>query len=152
MSILNVSTAFTNVSRGPYVIDEFWVNTDGFASATTGQTLALPGLYGQGVSILSCSLLAPGTGAGVEDVLGANTVKVKAKSNLTDASGIRVLYNALGTGTVSCGSGLGATLPGDSWIVLENNGAVEVSQTGKAIGLAVKYINLTQTQNRGYGQ
>ena len=146
MSILNVSTAFTNVSRGPYVIDDFWVNTEGF-SATGAQTLALPGLYGQGVSILSCSLVTPGTGAAA--VIGATALQVWAQSNLPGSSGIRVLYDALGTGNVQNGSGLGATLPGDSWIVLSHSN-VPVTGTGLDIGLCVKYTNLTQTQPRGY--
>jgi len=148
MSILNVTTAFTNVSRGPYVIDEFWVNTEGFTSTQANQTLALPGLFGQGCSILSCSLLTPNTGS--ENVLGASTLKVRAKSNLPLGSGVRILYNALGTGTNSCGSGLGATLPGDSWIELEANTALPFDGTGQDIGLVVKYTNLTQTQRRGY--
>ena len=150
MSILNVSTAFTNVSRGPYVIDEFWVNTEGFsATGSSGNpaTLALPGLYGQGCSILSCSLLTPGKDGA--DVIGGNGLKVTAQSNLPGSSGTRVLYKALGTGTVTVGSGLGATLPGDSWIELAATG-IPLGGTGQDIGLVVKYTNLTQTQRRGY--
>lgn len=148
MSIIPITTAFRNVSVGPYVVDEFWVNENGFASTAANSNVTLPGLYGQGTTILSCSLLAPGTGA-TNVIAGAN-VKVFALNNLGGSSGTRVLYDALGTGVSTPGTGLGGTLPADSWLTLQLNSGATSSATGQAIGLAVKYCNLTQTQPRGY--
>lgn len=147
MSIIPITTAFRNVSVGPYVVDEFWVNQEGFQSTAASSLVTLPGLYGQGTTILSCSLIAPNVGAG--NVLGANSATVYALNNLGNASGTRKLYDALGTAVCNPGTGLGATLPADSWLTLALNGTGTTS-TGQAIGLAVKYTNLTQTQSRGY--
>uniref|UniRef100_A0A6C0KSP1 Uncharacterized protein n=1 Tax=viral metagenome TaxID=1070528 RepID=A0A6C0KSP1_9ZZZZ len=147
MSIIPITTAFRNVSVGPYVVDEFWVNENGFNSTAALTNVTLPGLYGQGTTILSCSLLAPGTG--VTNVLGSSAVKVFALNNLGSSSGTRVLYDALGVSTNTPGTGLGGTLPADSWLTLQLT-ADPGKATGQAIGLAVKYTNLTQTQPRGY--
>ena len=147
MSILPITTAYRNISSAPYVVDEFWVNEQGFTSTASGSNVTLPGLFGQGCTILSCNLISPGNS--ITNVLGGATVGVYAINNLGGASGSRVLYSALGTGTQAAGAGLGGTLPADSWLTLRNvDNALDTS--GKAIGLAVKYTNLTQTQPRGY--
>ena len=146
MSIINVDTSFVNVSAGPYVIDEFYVNTKGFTAGTTGDTLALPGLYDQGASILSCSLVCPVAG-GAATVLGNGSVVVTATGNAQ--AGV-VLYSALGTGVSSPSAGLGATLPQDSWLVLSFNSSGASTGTAapnSAIGLCVKWTKLTETQN-----
>lgn len=145
MSILNIDTSFVNVSVGPYIIDEFWVNSKGFLTAGTGDTIALPGLYDQGASILSCSLVAPGN-TGLSTLLGAQSVSVTATGNA--APGI-VLYSALGTGVSAPSGGLGRTLPQDSWLQLAVNsfaGATQTALTGAPVGLVVKWTKLTETQ------
>jgi hypothetical protein len=149
MSIIPITTEFRNVSVGPYVIDEFWVNEQGFQTTLSSSNVTLPGLYGRGTTILSCNLIAPGTG--LNSVLPAGqTLTLFALNNLGGPSGTRVLYNALGTNTTICGTGLGGTLPADSWLTLQLNNSLANGATGNALGLAVKYTNLTQTQPRGY--
>jgi len=145
MSILNIDTSFVNVSVGPYIIDEFWVNSKGFLTAGTGDTIALPGLYDQGASVLSCSLVAPGN-TGMVNLLGDKTVSVTATGNA--APGI-VLYSALGTGVSAPSGGLGSTLPQDSWLQLSVNayaGATASALTAAPVGLVVKWTKLTETQ------
>jgi hypothetical protein len=144
-NIINVDTSFVNVSVGPYIIDEFWVNTKGFTTGGTGEVLALPGLYDQGASILSCSLICP-TAGGAGTVLGNGSVVVTATGNA--APGV-VLYSALGTGVSSPSGALGATLPQDSWLQLTFNSSVNTGTAApnKAVGLCVKWTKLTETQN-----
>ena len=149
MSVINVDTSFVNVSVGPYVIDEFWVNTKGFTSGASGTQVALPGLYDQGATILSCSLVCPtGTPGPAGSPLNGGIVSVTATGN---ASAGVVLYSALGTGVSSPSGGLGATLAQDSWLVLtytgSTAGAAQVASTGIPIGLCVKWTKLTETQN-----
>ena len=146
MSIINVDTSFVNVSVGPYIIDNFYVNTKGFTAGVTGDTLVIPGLYDQGASILSCSLLCP-TAGGAGAVLGNGSVVVTATGNA--APGV-VLYSALGTGVSSPSAALGSTLPQDSWLVLSFNSSGASTGTAapnKAVGLCVKWTKLTETQN-----
>ena len=148
MSINNVDTSFVNVSVGPYIIDQFWVNTKGFTAGRTGDTLVLPGLYDQGASILSCSLICP-DGSGAVGVLGDGAVRVVATGNA--APGV-VLYSAVGTGVFSPSGGLGATLPQDSWLQLsfQTGATVVTAAINQPIGLCVKWTKLTETQN-SYG-
>lgn len=149
MSIINVDSSFVNVSAGPYVIDNFYVNTKGFTASASGTQLVIPGLYDQGASILSCSLVCP-TAGGATSVLNNGVVSVVATGNAQ--AGV-VLYSALGTAVSNPSAGLGATLPQDSWLVLTYTGATPdpasnaVAGTGKAIGLCVKWTKLTETQN-----
>jgi hypothetical protein len=146
-SIINVDTSFVNVSVGPYIIDNFYVNTKGFTQSASGSQVVLPGLYDQGASILSCSLLCP-TGGGAATVLQGGIVSITATGNA--APGV-VLYSALGTAVSSPSGGLGATLPQDSWLQLTYTGATagaaQTCTTGAAIGLCVKWTKLTETQN-----
>jgi hypothetical protein len=152
MSIINVDTSFVNVSVGPYVIDEFWVNTKGFSTGSSGATLVLPGLYDQGASILSCSLVCPTGAAGVAGYpLNNGVVSITATGNAQ--AGV-VLYSALGTGVSSPSGALGATLPQDSWLVLTYTGSSPINTTPNAlvttnvpVGLCVKWTKLTETQN-----
>ena len=152
MSIINVDTSFVNVSVGPYVIDEFWVNTKGFTAGASGTQLALPGLYDQGASILSCSLVCPTGVAGVAGYpLNNGVVSITATGNAR--AGV-VLYSALGTGVSSPSGALGATLPQDSWLVLTYTGSSPAPATPNAlvttnvpVGLCVKWTKLTETQN-----
>lgn len=142
MSILPIPTSFRNISVGPYVLNEFWVNDKGFTSTTSGSTVTLPGLYGSGCSILSCDLIAPGVG--LQGALGSATVVLTAKNNLATPL---TLYSQLSTGSAIPGTGLGSSLPADSWLELSSTGGNAVP-TGQAIGLVVQYTTLTQTQPR----
>jgi hypothetical protein len=146
-NIINVDTSFVNVSVGPYIIDNFYVNTKGFTASSSGSQVALPGLYDQGATILSCSLLCP-TNGGAATVLQGGVVRVTATGNAT--AGV-VLYSALGTGVSSPSGGLGARLPQDSWLQLTYTGATagaaQTCTTGAAIGLCVKWTKLTETQD-----
>ena len=152
MSIINVDTSFVNVSVGPYIIDNFYVNTKGFTAGASGAQLALPGLYDQGASILSCSLVCPTGIAGAAGYpLNNGVVSVTATGNA--APGV-VLYSALGTGVSSPSGALGATLPQDSWLVLTYTGSNAAANTPNAlvttnvpIGLCVKWTKLTETQD-----
>ena len=145
MSIQDVSTSFYNLSAGPYVQTDFNVNNQGFAM-TQSATLALPGLYGQGCTILSCSLLSPTTDLATL-LGGTGAVSVIATSNNASTSGTRVLYTAIGTGSTP-GTGLGQTLPADSWLQLAYTGPGSLTGTANQIGLVVQWTKLTQTQPR----
>jgi len=147
----NVDTSFVNVSVGPYIIDEFWVNTKGFTQSASGSRVALPGLYDQGATILACSLMCP---SGASNVLNNGVVSITATGNAVNGV---VLYSALGTAVNSPSGALGATLPQDSWLVLTYTGAATagaqegvqnaLATTGAPIGLVVKWTKLTETQN-----
>jgi hypothetical protein len=145
-NIINVDTSFVNVSVGPYVIDEFWINTKGFTAAALGSQLALPGLYNESATILSCSLICPtGVPGAAGYPLGDGVVRVTATGNAT--AGV-VLYSALGTGVSSPSAGLGSSLPQDSWIVLTYDGPQGALVTPNVpVGLCVKWTKLTETQD-----
>ncbi len=152
MSIQNITTAFNHVSVGPYVVDEFWVAAGGFSATAPGATLAFPGLYGQGVTIQSVSLVAPGVSGGVQAALGGNTLSLYAYNNAQNTMSVnnatasaKMLYESLGTGSVNPGAGLGQTLPADSWLVAQiQQGTVPVGQT---LGVSVKYGKLSQERD-----
>lgn len=150
MSIQNVATSFVNVSDAPYVIDEAWINNVGLAATAAGTTLAFPGLYPQGSSILSVHLCSPETA--LAQNLGQGVIQVWATGG--------VVGNVLVLDTVTLanpagvpGVGLGSTLPQDSWLYasLQYAATGGAGLTGKALGVVVKWTKLTQTQNPGLG-
>jgi hypothetical protein len=156
MSIQNITTAFNHVSVGPYVVDEFWVNSGGLSATTAGSTLAFPGVYGQGVTIQSVSLIAPGVSGGVNTVLGGQSVSLYAFNNSQNTMSVynatqsaRVLYTALGTLSNSPGNGLGLTLPAESWLVGQLNSA-SAGPSGQTLGVVVKYTTLSQERESLY--
>lgn len=155
MSIQNITTAFNHVSVGPYVVDEFWAAAGGFGATSSGSTLAFPGVYGQGVTIQSVSLIAPGVSGGLNGVLNGQTLSLYAYDNrmntlsVTGATGLaKVLYTALGPTQSNPGPGLGQTLPADSWLVAQiQNNTVNPNLT---LGVCVKYTKLSQERDSLY--
>lgn len=145
MSIYNIPTSFNNVSVGPYVIDNFTVNSNGFSNTLANGTLALPGVYGQGTTILSVDLCAPTTN--LNSILNGNNFTLWAYNNL-GASGTRTLYQAIGTLAHATGVDMGKTLPADSWLVL--GAQVSMGSSNVPIGAVVKYLTLTQTQGQSW--
>jgi hypothetical protein len=148
MSIQDVATSFVNVSVGPYVIDECWFNNKGFTQ-TGAQSLILPGLYPQGSSIVSLHVLSTQTALSAN--LNQASLQIWATGSATDGV---LLLDTITYQNVSGNpqTGLGQTLPQDSWLYATFSGAGTSlpGMTGKSLGVAVKWTKLTQTQGSLY--
>ena len=107
------------------------------ATSVSGQsTFAVPGLYGQGSTILNAHLI--GTGATL-----ANYFRVEAYGNTgtTAGSGVTLLgtlYSSLGTGAAFPGAQLASKLGQDCWLTM----AATENINSTNVGLCVQFTDL----------
>jgi hypothetical protein len=125
------TTNFCQVVNGAPLAYQF--NTvNGALVANTA--VNVPGLYGQGNTILDACLL--GTGA-----TKTSYFRVEAYGNNSTngvAAFIGTLYSSLGTSGRYPGSQLGSALPKDAWLVMTPTDAADSTD----VGLSVSYTNL----------
>ena len=100
-----------------------------------GDTFAVPGLYGQGSTILNAHLI--GTGATL-----ANYFRVEAYGNTgtTAGSGVTLLgtlYSSLGTGAAFPGAQLASKLGQDCWLTM----AATENINSTNVGLCVQFTS-----------